>query len=74
MGEQQQREAEPREGEGTRGVRVTSHPEQRNAGWLARWRERRRNNSARAADISRRSVEAERRNIDNSFKYGGSGR
>jgi hypothetical protein len=62
MGEQQQREAEPREAE------------QRNAGWLARWRERRRNNSARAADISRRSVEAERRNIDNSFKHGGNHR
>jgi hypothetical protein len=59
MGEQQQGEAKPREGE------------QRKAGWLARWRERRRDNSARAADISRRTLEAQRRNIDNSGKYGG---
>jgi hypothetical protein len=58
MGEQQQREAEPREAE------------QRNAGWLARWRERRRKNSARAADISRRALDADLRNMANSEKYG----
>ena len=62
MGEQQQREAAP------------SDVEQPKAGWLARWRERRRTNSARAADLDRRALEAERRNIDNSFKYGGNHR
>jgi hypothetical protein len=58
MGEQQQGEAKPREGE------------QRKAGWLARWRERRRDNSAPAAKISRRTLEAERRNIDTLTKHG----
>ena len=59
MGEQQQAEAKSREGE------------QRKAGWLTRWRQRRRDNSARAAEISRRTLDAQRRNIDNSGKYGG---
>jgi hypothetical protein len=58
MGEQQQREAEP------------SEVEQPKAGWLARWRERRRKNSARAADISSRTWEAGQRNVDNFDKYG----
>jgi hypothetical protein len=43
--------------------------EQPKTGWLARWRERRRSNSARAADISRRVWEADRRNMDNLDKY-----
>jgi hypothetical protein len=47
--------------------------QQRKAGWLARWRERRRSRSARAADISRRLLEADRRNVDNAGKYGGGG-
>ena len=46
---------------------------QRKAGWLARWRERRRNRTAQADKISRRMVQAERRNIDNAGKYGGGG-
>jgi hypothetical protein len=58
MGEQQQREAEP------------SEVEQPEAGWVARWRERRRQKSARAADISRRTWEADQRNRDNFDKYG----
>jgi hypothetical protein len=47
--------------------------QQRKTGWLARWRERRRSKSARAADaadISRRLWEADRRNVDNASKYG----
>jgi hypothetical protein len=60
MGEQQQGVAKP-----------PREDEQHKAGWLARWRERRREKSARAADISRRTLEAQRRNIDNSGKYGG---
>jgi hypothetical protein len=48
--------------------------QQRKAGWLARWRERGRSRSARAADISRRLLEADRRNVDNAGKYGGGGR
>jgi hypothetical protein len=59
MGEQQQAEAKPHEGE------------QRKAGWLTRRRQRQRDNSARAAEISRRTLDAQRRNIDNSGKYGG---
>ena len=59
MGEQQEREAAPGEAE------------ERKSGWLARWRERRRKNSARAADISRRALEVDRRNRENSAKYGG---
>jgi hypothetical protein len=47
--------------------------QQRKTGWLARWRERRRSKSARAADISRRLLEADRRNVDNAGKYGGGG-
>jgi hypothetical protein len=47
--------------------------QQRKAGWLARWRERRRSRSARrAADISRRVSQAERHNQDK-FRSGGSG-
>jgi hypothetical protein len=52
---------------------VTMGEQQRKAGWLARWRDRRRSRSARAADISRRVLQAERRNIDNASKYGGAG-
>ena len=58
MGEQQERRTAPSEGE------------QPQAGWLARWRERRRKNSARAADISRRALDADLRNMANSAKYG----
>jgi hypothetical protein len=58
MGEQQERKAEP------------SEAEQPKTSWLARWRERRRKNSERAADINRRAVEADRRNMENSAKYG----
>jgi hypothetical protein len=47
--------------------------QQPKAGWLARWRERRRSRSARAADISRRALQTERRNIDKAGKYGGYG-
>ena len=43
--------------------------EQPKTGWLARWRERRRSNAARASDISRRVWEADRRNMDNLDKY-----
>jgi hypothetical protein len=59
MGEQQERKPE------------LSGAEEPKAGWFARWRERRRKNSARAADISRRVWEADRRNAENSEKYGG---
>jgi hypothetical protein len=58
MGEQQERKAAPGEAEEPK------------AGWLARWRERRRKNAARAADISRRTWEVERRNRENAAKYG----
>jgi hypothetical protein len=47
--------------------------QQRKAGWLARWRERWRSGSARAADINRRAKQAERRNLDSVGKYGGPG-
>jgi hypothetical protein len=47
--------------------------QQRKAGWLVRWRERRLIRSARAADISRRALQAERRNMDKAGKYGGQG-
>jgi hypothetical protein len=46
--------------------------QQRKAGWLARWRERRRSRSARAAEISRRVLQAERRDQDK-FRGGGGG-
>ena len=59
MGEQQERSTKP------------SAAEQPKSGWLARWRERRRQNSARAADIGRRTWEVDRRNRDNFDKYGG---
>jgi hypothetical protein len=58
VGEQQEREAAPGEAEEPK------------SGWLARWRERRRRNSARAADISRRTWEVDRRNRENAAKYG----
>jgi hypothetical protein len=58
MGEQQERKAAPGEAEEPK------------SGWFARWRERRRNRSARAADISRRAFEVERRNRENAAKYG----
>jgi hypothetical protein len=58
MGEQEERKAAPGEAE------------ERKSGWLARWRERRRKHSARAADISRRASEVERRNRENAAKYG----
>jgi hypothetical protein len=54
-------------------VTMGEQDQQRKAGWLARWRERRRSRSARAADISRRVLQAERRNIDTAGKYGGVG-
>ena len=56
MGEQQERKTAP------------SEAEQPKAGPLARWRERRRRNSARAADINRRTWEAGQRNVDNVSK------
>jgi hypothetical protein len=59
MGEQHERKAAPSEAEQPKGGR------------LARWRERRRKNSARAADISRRSWETGERNVDNASKYWG---
>ena len=59
MGEQQERRAAP------------SEAEQPKAGWLARWRERRRKNSERAADISRRTSEVGERNVENASKYWG---
>jgi hypothetical protein len=58
MGEQHEHEAEP------------SEAEEPKAGWLERWRERRRKNSDRAADINRRASEVDRRNRENSAKYG----
>ena len=57
MGEQQERRTAP------------SGPQPK-AGRLARWRERRRRNSARAADIGRRADDAFVRNRANSSKYG----
>jgi hypothetical protein len=47
--------------------------QQRKAGWLARWRERRRSRALRAADINRRVKQAERRDTDRASKYRGSG-
>jgi hypothetical protein len=61
------------EGVGSRHPDGGLEQQQRKAGWLARWRERRRSRSARAADISRRALQAERRNIDTVGKYGGGG-
>lgn len=58
MGEQQERKAAPGEAEEPK------------SGWFARWRERRRNRSARAADIGQRVWQAERSNIDKAEKYG----
>jgi hypothetical protein len=58
MGEQQERKAE------------LSGADEPKAGWLARWRERRRRNAERAADINRRALEVDRRNRENSAKYG----
>jgi hypothetical protein len=58
MGEQQERNAAP------------SEAEQPKAGWLARWRERRRQSSARAADINRRALDVDRRNREHAAKYG----
>jgi hypothetical protein len=45
--------------------------QQPKAGWLARWRERRRRNATRAADINRRRHDAARRDVDRASKYGG---
>jgi hypothetical protein len=59
MGEQQEREAAPGEAE------------EPTSGWLARWRERRRKHSARAADISRRTLEVNERNVEKASKYWG---
>jgi hypothetical protein len=59
MGEQQERKTAP------------SEAEQPKAGWLARWRERRRKNSALAADINRRALEVDGRNRANAARYGG---
>jgi hypothetical protein len=47
--------------------------QQRSAGWLARWRERRRQRAVRAAAIDRRGLEASRRNMDRAGRYGGGG-
>ena len=58
MGEQQERKTEP------------GQAEEPKAGWLERWRERRREKSARAADISRRTWDVGERNRDNFDKYG----
>jgi len=58
MGEQQERKVAP------------SAAEQPTAGSLARWRERRRQKSVRAADINRRALDADRRNRESSAKYG----
>lgn len=58
MGEQQERKAAPGEAEEPK------------SGWLARWRERRRKHSERAADISRRASEVERRNREKAARYG----
>ena len=59
MGDQQERKTAP------------SEAEQPKAGRLARWRERRRRNSARAADINRRTLEVNERNVENAAKYWG---
>ena len=58
MGEQQERKAAPGEAEEPK------------SGWLARWRERRRKQSARAADIGRRAWATDRRNMENAEKHG----
>jgi hypothetical protein len=47
--------------------------EQPRAGWLARWRERRRRNTRRAAEINRRAQDATRRDVDRATKYGSTG-
>jgi len=59
MGEQQERKAAPGEADEPK------------SGWLARWRERRREHSARAADISRRTWEVNERNVEKASKYWG---
>lgn len=59
MGEQQDRKA------------ASSEAEQAKGGRVARWRARRRENSARAADISRRASQAGERNVDSASKYWG---
>jgi hypothetical protein len=59
VGEQQERRTAP------------SEAEQPKAGRLARWRERRRRKSARAADINRRTLEVGERNVENAAKYWG---
>jgi len=47
--------------------------QQPKAGWLARWRERRRRNATRAAEIHRRANDATRRDVDRASRYGGEG-
>ena len=47
--------------------------QQPKAGWLARWRERRRRNATRAAEIHRRANDATRRDVDRASRYGGGG-
>ena len=59
MGEQQERKAAPGEADEPK------------SGWLARWRERRRSKSARAADIGRRTLEVNERNVERASKYWG---
>jgi hypothetical protein len=44
--------------------------QQPKAGWLARWRERRRRNATRAAEIHRRAHDATRRDFDRASRYG----
>jgi hypothetical protein len=52
---------------------IMGEQQQRKAGWVRRWRERRRDRAARAADISRRATEAWRRDTERASKYGGGG-
>jgi hypothetical protein len=40
-------------------------------GWLARWRERRREKALRAADMTRRKRESQRGDLERDAKYGG---
>jgi hypothetical protein len=47
--------------------------QQPKAGWLACWRERRRRNATRAAEIHRRANDATRRDVDRASRYGGGG-
>jgi len=47
--------------------------EQPRAGWLARWRERRRRNATRAAEINRRAQDATRRDVDRATRHGSGG-